>query len=117
MANNLFSVWFFEDSFIKYTLKYIESLNTTNIYKLNTQLKEATELYYPSFIKWYDGQGSCDSECFTMFFLSDIPDEDCDKFNNYLEFMHNNYVNEFLVMKNYIISEPYSDAKEILCNF
>lgn len=122
LTNNVFSRYFFGNSFVKFTLAYIESLNMTNVYNLHTTLKNIADIYFPKFKEWYNGTtNNCDSECFYMFFIHDMEDdiEDVmiDRYNNYLDFMYNNYFDKFLVIKNYVEYHSFEDTQKILNDF
>lgn len=125
-SNYLFSKHFFGNPFVKFTQTYIESLNITNVYQLYTHLKIVADTYYPDFEKFYNRLGNCDSECFHMFLIHDFDGDLITDFNEdstdnnfciYLDFMYNNYFNEFLVIKKFIDDKSFPDAQNIFNDF
>lgn len=54
-----------------------------------------------------------------MFFIHDIKEEEStnNNYKLYLDFIYNNYFDEFLAIQKYITIYSFPDAKEILNNF
>lgn len=119
IKSSIFSNYFFNNPNIKFTLDYIESFKTKNVFELHSKLKVAAEQNLPDFLDWLKNcePSKYDYIRFSKFFLfDDYSNFFEDDFNDIVKNSDNEEDSNIQKYELFIIKNYRKDAKKIRKN-